>query len=828
MEGGPEAGALGAGAQLEDADRAMKELLETEENEKAAAAAGSQKKKQAKAGKSEKKKKSDNVAAVAVVAGLKDRVEVAAAVGNDASAAREEQDSRLQEGAIVKIHSLQSAAAQQHNGAHAELGKFNPDTGRWQTKLRRGKTLSGVEIGVKPANLLFVRAPENAWGRDDVRLTFSKGKILVDCNSLLFKLQELSAARDWEGLVALEDQAIQIARLETGPHPANAGAIYYNLALAHENLRNFESAIEFHEQDLALAKRVGDSEWEAQAVRNIADARVPWAAHDKTTEDYDRMQQEKGLENFSISDLIKFAQGLQAKRLHTRVIEALVPRLKIVETRRIAEAAAWERNTGRVPRSDMKNEGTVYGILSNSYLAMADFHKAINCGEKCLLIARDCGNRSGESVALCSLGSCYSELGQYKEALECLDQDLVIARELGDLEGEAKTLGNMGNALHAQGDEAKAAHVYLACQRCAEEAGDHATALMAGIKRGKALCALETWSECAVVLSDCIRLAQGLDDKQEMRFACGLLGHMYLEYYCLETGGVTIWPTGENTPKVISALHLARAWSLVALELKSQHPGHDCYESDFGISLDLARQEYLLGEVDDSISMLELYLSVCGRSGRSRCEFCSQVRGEDAAMETCSGCRVARYCSREHQKLSWNSRKKSNRLHTFSHKVMCPLWKRWRSVEKGKETAEDCRQFFLDFLASLNTLTGDSKKREGESAGVDACGVRVEGGSKSIPRMMVPDEAHLPRPLLPDVGERVKVTGLMKKSEYNGRSATVAKLLDGGRICVVLDEGEVAGKTGQELSVKHENLETLLLENLQKLVVESEILEHQL
>ena len=91
----------------------------------------------------------------AVAAALKAKVEVAAAVGNDASAAGEEQDSRLQEGAIVKIHSLQSAAAQQHNGAHAELGKFNPDTGRWQAKLLRGKTLSGIEIAVKPANLLF-------------------------------------------------------------------------------------------------------------------------------------------------------------------------------------------------------------------------------------------------------------------------------------------------------------------------------------------------------------------------------------------------------------------------------------------------------------------------------------------------------------------------------------------------------------------------------------------------------------------------------------------------------------------------------------------------
>ena len=61
--------------QQEDADRAMRQLLEEEEKEKAAAAAGSQQKKQAKAGKSEKKKKTENIAAVAVVAGLKDKVE---------------------------------------------------------------------------------------------------------------------------------------------------------------------------------------------------------------------------------------------------------------------------------------------------------------------------------------------------------------------------------------------------------------------------------------------------------------------------------------------------------------------------------------------------------------------------------------------------------------------------------------------------------------------------------------------------------------------------------------------------------------------------------
>jgi len=58
-------------------------------------------------------------------------------------------------------------------------------------------------------------------------------------------------------------------------------------------------------------------------------------------------------------------------------------------------------------------------------------------------------------------------LGQNKKALEYLDQDLGIARELGGVEGEAKALGNMGNPLYSQGNEARAADVYLARQRFA-------------------------------------------------------------------------------------------------------------------------------------------------------------------------------------------------------------------------------------------------------------------------------------------------------------------------------------------------------------------------
>ena len=190
-------------------------------------------------------------------------------------------------------------------------------------------------------------------------------------------------------------------------------------------------------------------------------------------------------------------------------------------------------------------------------------------------------------MALCTIGSCHTELGQYEEALKYLDQDLGIARELKDLEGEAKTYGNMGNVFYSQGNTAMASNVYLACQRCAEEAGDQQTALLAITRRGQALCAPDTFAECAVVLLDGMRLAQRLDDQENIADVYKLLGHMYLEFHCFETGG----GNSARAPHAVgSTLHLAREWSLMALNTNLRHN----FQST-GVTLDLARQEFLLG-----------------------------------------------------------------------------------------------------------------------------------------------------------------------------------------------------------------------------------------
>jgi hypothetical protein len=74
-----------------------------------------------------------------------------------------------------------------------EVGKFNTDTGRWQAKLRRGKTLSGVEIAVKPANLLF---EEGGGKKEEERRQEALEKKEAEAASQVIQRRRLSQEKD--------------------------------------------------------------------------------------------------------------------------------------------------------------------------------------------------------------------------------------------------------------------------------------------------------------------------------------------------------------------------------------------------------------------------------------------------------------------------------------------------------------------------------------------------------------------------------------------------------------------------------------------------------
>ena len=89
--------------------------------------------------------------------------------------------------------------------------------------------------------------------------------------------------------------------------------------------------------------------------------------------------------------------------------------------------------------------GNALGSLGTAYNSLGQDEQAIYFHQQHLTIARDIGDRNGESVALGNLGTAYNSLGQHEKAIELYQEHLTIARQMNDLEGEGSALVNLGS-----------------------------------------------------------------------------------------------------------------------------------------------------------------------------------------------------------------------------------------------------------------------------------------------------------------------------------------------------------------------------------------------
>ena len=77
----------------------------------------------------------------------------------------------------------------------------------------------------------------------------------------------------------------------------------------------------------------------------------------------------------------------------------------------------------------------------------------------------------------------------------------------------------------------------------------------------------------------------------------------------------------------------------------------------------------------------------------------SRRRGEDAPMPHVHGCRVARFCSADHQKMASKSVASGGSLLEGRHKDVCGVLGKWRrQVVKDGMSPDSCRADLLAFL----------------------------------------------------------------------------------------------------------------------------------
>lgn len=119
----------------------------------------------------------------------------------------------------------------------------------------------------------------------------------------------------------------------------------------------------------------------------------------------------------------------------------------------------------------------------------------------------------------------------------------------------------------------------------------------------------------------------------------------------------------------------------------------------------IAQKDYLCHQVDDkdlssqlcnnAIKHVEMYLeTICGFE--RLCFTCKQKGTATEVQLVCSGCRVACYCSLDHQRMTW--KKDAIQGMRIGHEILCPLMKAYRkwklASKKGNEKALELRRRF--------------------------------------------------------------------------------------------------------------------------------------
>jgi tetratricopeptide (TPR) repeat protein len=203
---------------------------------------------------------------------------------------------------------------------------------------------------------------------------------------------------------------------------------YGNLGNAYNSLGQYQQAIQYHQQSLAITTEIGDRKGEASSYLGLGNAYY---------------------------SLGQYQQAIQYYQQSLAI------------TTEIGDLAE-----GEIRKAARKGEATSYNNLGNAYYSLGQYQQAIQYHQQSLAITTEIGDRNGEANSYNSLGNAYNSLGQYQEAIQYHQQSLAIKTEIGDRNGEAYSYNNLGSAYYSLGQYQQAIQYYQQSLAIKTEIGD--------------------------------------------------------------------------------------------------------------------------------------------------------------------------------------------------------------------------------------------------------------------------------------------------------------------------------------------------------------------
>ncbi|XP_055605739.1 tetratricopeptide repeat protein 28-like, partial [Uranotaenia lowii] len=281
--------------------------------------------------------------------------------------------------------------------------------------------------------------------------------------------QELLGAGQYHSAVTVLESALRIGSCSLKLR----GSVFSALSSAHWALNQLDKAIAYMQQDLAVAKSLGDTAGECRAHGNLGSA--------------------------------YFSQGSYKEALTSHRYQ-LVLAMKCKDTQAAAAALT---------------------SLGHVYTAIGDYPNALASHKQCVQLVKQMGDRLQEAREIGNVGAVYLAMGEFDSAVDCHTQHLRLARKLGNQVEEARAYSNLGSSYHYKRNFTQAITYHENVLRIAQTLGDRAIEARAYAGLGHAARCNHDFHQAKRWHEKQLEMALAARDKVGEGRACSNLGIVY-------------------------------------------------------------------------------------------------------------------------------------------------------------------------------------------------------------------------------------------------------------------------------------------------------------
>ncbi|MFM9952022.1 MAG: tetratricopeptide repeat protein [Saprospiraceae bacterium] len=241
---------------------------------------------------------------------------------------------------------------------------------------------------------------------------------------------------DYETALRYLEQSLAIAQ-QIGDRSGEGGTLS-NISQIYATKGDYEMALRYLEQSLAIAQQIGNRLGEGTTLNNISqiyDAKGDYETALHYLEQSLAIAQQIGDrsgEGAALNNIATTAYGKGDYETALRYLEQSLAILQQIGNR--------------------SGEGMILNNISQIHKVRGDYATALRYLEQSLAIQQQIGNRSGEGTTLHNISQIHKVRGDYDTALRYLEQSLAIAQQIGDRSGESSTLNNISLIYSGKGD----------------------------------------------------------------------------------------------------------------------------------------------------------------------------------------------------------------------------------------------------------------------------------------------------------------------------------------------------------------------------------------